>query len=361
MAECKHQHYVPKFYFKLFSEKGIVEVYDVRDKKFHPGSCKDLCAEDWFYSTDAQMEKCFSRMELDFSKILNKIIDSTDINQLSDKEYYLLLLFLVFQNARTAKGKDLSEDFVNYFIQDSFKDLLRKNIGKLPWITENFIEYYQMPTILAPSHAIAIMSSLETGALLISDLKPIILINDTEMEFIFSDSPVVLYNSFFNDKDGSGSSGIQAHGLQIFCPLNSKTMLMLYDSKYYSFKKDSNNIVSITSESDVYALNALQFFNCRKWIFFTDKTHSTSIGALHSRLDDFINDDYYGIDKYSIQDPSGLGREFVITYKKDIDYTLTGKLSFMFFKFPTKIVSPFNFRDDRLVHLAKQKSQNFGI
>lgn len=135
--------------------------------------------------------------------------------------------------------------------------------------------------------------------------------------------------------------------LQIFCPLNSKTMLMLYDSKYYSFKKDSNNIVSITSESDVYALNAIQFFNCRKWIFFTDKTHSTSIGALHSRLDDFINDDYYGIDKYSIQDPSGLGREFVITYKKDIDYTLAGKL--------------FNFRDDRLVHLAKQKSQNFGI
>lgn len=116
------------------------------------------------------MEKCISRMELDFSKILNKIIDSTDINQLTDKEYYLLLLFLIFQNARTAKGKDLSEDFVNYFIQDSFKDLLRKNIGKLPWITENFIESYQMPTISGPSHAIAIMSSLETGALLISDL-----------------------------------------------------------------------------------------------------------------------------------------------------------------------------------------------
>jgi hypothetical protein len=124
MAECKHQHYVPKFYFKLFSQRGIVEVYDVWDKQFHPGSCKDLCAEDWFYSTDAQMEKCFSRMELDFSKILNKIIDSTDINQLTDKEYYLLLLFLIFQNARTAKGKDLSEDFEKMIKNPSKKESL---------------------------------------------------------------------------------------------------------------------------------------------------------------------------------------------------------------------------------------------
>jgi hypothetical protein len=361
MAECKDQHYVPKFYFKLFSKSGIVEVYDVRDKQFHPGSCKDLCAEDWFYSKDAQIEKCLSRMEQDFSIILNKIINNTNINQLTDKEYYLLLLFLVVQNDRTAKGKELSEDYVNFFIQDSFKDLLKKNTGKLPWITENSFETDQMPAISGPIHAIALKNSLETGPLLLSDLTPIILINRTEMEFIFSDSPVVLYNSFFNDKDGYRSSGIQAHGLQIFCPLNSKTMLILFDSNYYSFKKNQCNNIDVTSESDVDALNALQFLNCIKWIFFTDKTRTKSIGAQHSRLDKSINDDHFGIEKYSIQAPSGLGREFALTYKKDIDYTLAGSLSFMFFKNPKKIVSPFNFRNDELVYLAKQKSQNFGI
>lgn len=354
MAECKRQHYLPKFYFKLFSKRGFVEVYGVRDKKFHPGSCKDLCAEDWFYSKDAQIEKCFSRLEQDFSRILNKIIDINDINQLTDREYYLLLLFLVFQNARTAKGKELAEDFVNYLIQDLYKDLLKKNVGKQPWITENFIETHQMPTISGPSHAIALMNSFETGALLISDLTPIIFINNTAREFIFSDSPVVFYNSFFNHRDGSGSSGIQAHGLQIFCPLNSRKMLMLYDSRYYSFKS-STNIVCITSESDIDAINSLQFFNCREWIFFADRNQSKTIELLHSGLENFINDDYYGMDKYSIHDPSGLNKEFVLTFKKDIDYTLAGRLSFMFFKFPTKIVGPF--RDDKLVRFAEQKGR----
>lgn len=361
MTECKNQHYLPKFYFRLFSEKGVVEVYDLKDKVFHPGSCRDLCAEEWFYSRDAIIEKNFSALETVFSRILHKIIDNKDTNALTDKEYSCLLLFLVFQNARTAKGRELSDDLSNFLFQESSKELLRRNIGKKPWITEEFIRTHPMPTISGPSHAISLMHALNSSAVLISDLKPVILINNTGRDFIFSDSPVVLYNSFFNNKDGTSSTGLQAPGLQIFCPLNSKIMLMLYDSKFYNFKNFSNDTVNITLDSDIDALNTLQVFNCREWIFFIDKIQSTAIAAQYSLLENRINNDYYGIERYSIPDPSGLGRDFVIFYKKDIDYSLAGKLSFMVFNTAVGAVNPFGFRDNRLVQLAEQKSKNLKI
>lgn len=361
MAECKNQHYVPKFYFRLFSEKCVVEVYDLNDKIFHPGSCKHLCAEEWFYSRDPAIEKIFSALESVFSRILHKIIDNEDINVLKDDDYSYLLLFLVIQNVRTAKGKELSDDLSNFLFQEFSKALLQKNIGKKPWITEEFVKTHPMPTISGPSHAISLMISLNSSAILISDLKPVILINNTGRDFIFSDSPVVFFNSFFNDKDGTGSTGLQAPGLQIFCPLNSKTMLMLYDSKFYSFKNCSNNKVCITLESDIDALNALQFFNCREWIFFINGTQSAAIDAQHSLLEDHINSDYYGVDWYTIPDPSGLGRDFVMSYKKDIDYSLVEKLSFIDFNSTVGAVNPFGFRDDRLVQLSEQKSKNLKI
>lgn len=361
MTECKNQHYLPKFYFRLFSEKGVVEVYDLKDKVIHPGSCRGLCAEEWFYSRDSIIEKNFSALEAVFSRILHKIMDNKDTNALTDKEYSCLLLFLVFQNARTAKGRELSNDLSNFLFQESSKELLRRNIGKKPWITEEFIRTHPMPTISGPSHAISLMHALNSSAVLISDLKPVILVNNTGRDFIFSDSPVVLYNSFFNNKAGTGSTGLQAPGLQIFCPLNSKIMLMLYDSKFYNFKNFSSDIVKITLDADIDALNALQFFNCREWIFFINKTQSTAIATQYSLLENCINNDYYGIEQYSIPDPSGLGRDFVIFYKKDIDYNLAGKLSFMVFNTAVGAVNPFGFRDNRLVQLAELKSKNLKI
>jgi hypothetical protein len=360
MTAGKRQHYVPRFYCRGFSGRDAVEVYDLKDKRFYSAGCNNICVEDFFYSRDTLIETGpLSTLDAECSRVFNKLCSSRDLAGLTKEEYHLMRFFLIFQNSRTAKSKKDSEDYVNSFFKEISKDLLKKNIGKFPWLTEEYIETHEMPTISGPTHLIFLSKALSTGSLLISDLVPLILKNNTGMDFVFSDAPVVFYNSFFNDKNGQGSTYSTSPGLQIFCPLNPKTMLMLYDPKFYNFDNTHDHIVEITSERDINALNALQYFNCKECIFFVDNSHSqkSAISTLHASLEDSIKDSFFEIETFSLPGgPSGLGRDFILSGKHDINYTLS--LSFMVFNpdvgpVGTPLDDAQPFRDYRLVQKAK--------
>jgi hypothetical protein len=57
MAEQKKQHYIPRFYFKLFSpNKRSIEVYNLKSKNAYSGSYRKLCAKNYFYSKRGEVE-----------------------------------------------------------------------------------------------------------------------------------------------------------------------------------------------------------------------------------------------------------------------------------------------------------------
>jgi hypothetical protein len=60
-AKQRH-HFLPKFFFRLFEEEGHIEVYDIIEKRFHPGSCKDLGFIRNFYEYPT-IEKEFSDID----------------------------------------------------------------------------------------------------------------------------------------------------------------------------------------------------------------------------------------------------------------------------------------------------------
>lgn len=70
-------------------------------------------------------------------------------------------------------------------------------------------------------------------AFAISDLLPCFLINKTEFPFVFSDTPIVLYNTSFSQMRNRGVLGWQSQGLQVFYPLTPSVCLMLYDADAY--------------------------------------------------------------------------------------------------------------------------------
>jgi hypothetical protein len=128
------------------------------------------------------------------------------------------------------------------------------------------------------------MYSALANAILISDLKSILLINSTDQNFIFSDKPIIIYNKYFCDKRQYLINGFASPGLQIFCPLNSKVMLVLYDDKFYNFGDRSTDKILIDKGSDIDSLNSLQFLNCYENIFFSDSDQGKSIQSLYSML-----------------------------------------------------------------------------
>jgi hypothetical protein len=171
------------------------------------------------------------------------------------------------------------------------------------------------------------MSASLLSPILISDLKPLLLINTTDLDYIFSDAPIILYNAFFYGRDSSRINCFASNGLQIFCPLGPKVMLLLYDDRFYSFKNEANGKLIVSSVSDIDSINSLQFFCNEEDIFFSDINQSDHIKAMHSVLEDQI--DTEGVKETWIIFPSSYGQDIhMCGYSRtNIDYEL--KLSFM--------------------------------
>jgi hypothetical protein len=127
---------------------------------------------------------------------------------------------------------------------------------------------------------------------LIADLYPIILINETDEFFITSDNFICLYN--YVKFKTYGTLGLQSPGLQIFCPLNEKIVLLLVDSEFYRLELDEEQngtgIVHVDKSSDITAINKLQILNCDQSIICSPKTEEKYLQKIHSEAKPLFRD-----------------------------------------------------------------------
>ena len=327
MTEGKRQHYVPRFYFRFFSEDGInIEIYNIKRKEGFRGPFKHICSENYFYSKNLELEKNLSKIEERLTSVIKKLIEDKDLSKLTTQEHFFLCLFITFQYTRTKMEKIISKQLTNLFVEFAVKPLIRSDIGlKKKGITKEEID--DLKITHPKDHLLKISYGL-MDAPLIMNLKAVLLVNRTEKDFVFSDAPVVFHNTFFNQERNYGTTGFQSPGLQIFCPLNNKTMIMLFDENFYEIKHDSNHIVIVESESDIDSLNALQFFNCYENIYFSNKNQLRYIKNLHSKLPDSIKKREIKSEILKLPPrQDGTYSEIFHTFTSSIDYKLT--LSFM--------------------------------
>jgi hypothetical protein len=115
---------------------------------------------------------------------------------------------------------------------------------------------------------------------LISDLNFYIIRNHTDYPFVFGDSPVVFYNTYYQNVKDRGVLGWQTPGLQIFYPLNSDTVLMLIDDQSYGGWYNRGLFVDLVKRSDVSQLNALQLHHSYNSVYFADENDKEYIYEL---------------------------------------------------------------------------------
>jgi len=343
MPAYKKQHYVPQFYLKKFAINNKIQVYNLNSKNINLMNCKDVCASDYFYAKMAEVERGVSQLEDAGNRIITDIIKLGSLSKLTSQNYCILLYFLAFQYSRTLRGKQEASQyfdgiythFFRYFVENNAEKFKKEGIDP---------EYLKRCSIKVNGavHAFAIKSIMERGPLLIRDLTPILFLNNTKRDFVSSDNPIVLYNSFFNNPSGhflypcNSTTGLQSPGLQIFWPLDTKHMLVLYDENFYNFRTKLNEPVNIRLKEDVDALNSLQFFNCSNNILFADISQEANVRMLHSKYECLITHEYHLIDTIRRTKSNGHESEIVINYTKDIDYSLL--LSFMYFNMNAKAV-----------------------
>lgn len=279
-TDKKNQHYIPKFYLRNFSYQGNkkqIGVFNIVNELFiQRGKLKTQGSKNFFYGIDGVIEDTLSNIEDHVSQTLKNIISTNILPRKISKEHFDLMTFIALTDMR------------NPVRINGIKSMFTEMANRLKELDPNV---QTEKFFLEVTHEEAIRISLSTTleiAEITADLDYKLLVNGTNKPFITSDYPAVKYNQFLESKKWPGSkTGYGTTGLQIFFPLNSNIVLVLFDPSIYKVGYKKQNILKITDPNDVDRINILQFINCFDTIFFDEKVTEHYIKNLHEQSKKF--------------------------------------------------------------------------
>lgn len=203
---------------------------------------------------------------------------------------------MMFQYTRTKNIKQKTENLKDLFFENYIKLYLKSEFAvKNPNIDSSILDKIKLD--INGLHSNSILMGL-TSPITIADLGIALLINETKKDFIFSDSPVVLHNTIFNNLKNAGTRGFASKGLQIFYPLNNELMLMFYDSGVYEILTHNIYNIKIKSEKEINKINLLQFIYSDQNLYFSRSNQSNYVTKLFSEIRGKIKKWKVGINIY---------------------------------------------------------------
>lgn len=321
MAENKKQHYVPKFYLKLFSNNQSnthVKIFIKSTNKIIPyGDLKNQAYENYFYGKDTKIEKEFSKIEDEVSRIISDIIEFKKLPKPQISDYKTLWLFTFLQNSRTKFSADETNEMIDQTLKTIFKNdkRFKDKIDEVKFGYDN-------PVLLN-------LDTLINTILVTKDLKCKLIINQTKKPFVTSDNPIILYNQFLEQRNHQfGKCGLASKGLQVFYPLNPELALIYYDKKVYKIGFRKRNYVETFNEKDIESLNILQFLNSDKVIYSNEKASDFYLETLMTKSSKFNTSRGSDINEYPEKtNDDGTSSVILHNQKKDLETNL--KLSFI--------------------------------
>lgn len=292
MPTNKNQHFVPQFYLKQFSSnssrKGI-NLFNLSSTKYISGaSISGQAQKDYFYGRDLNIEKAFQAQEKIAPKIIKKITENNMAPAINSSDHYHLLEFVVFLRLRTACVAEQAKRSADKIIELA----TTKSVEFASGIRED--EFPLSSLTLDALHSAVLAMPL------VFDLNYKIFVNSTNIPFITSDHPVILYNQFLkNRRQGDGNIGFACKGLQILLPLSPRYLIVFFDGGVYKVGSKKNLFVSLGSNSDIESLNFLQCINANQNLYFNQDVSEPQIRKLANKSLVFRKDLSVGVEEIS--------------------------------------------------------------
>lgn len=257
MAEHKEQHFVPRCHLKPFATDATgraICIYNIKSEALiSSASLRGQCAKSYFYGRDLEIERQLQTLEGQYAAIVRAIEKgqppSTDeLNYLRD---FALLQFL--RTDQAARRQILMQhDFANLVFENSPE---------------------QRPDDFTSEEAVRLaLKDFSSYAALISDLKVVVVKNDTQFPFATSDDPAILVNRFYAQRLGPrwNSFGLSNAGVQLYLPLTPYHVVCGYDGDIYTCPDRHQNVIVLKKQSDVFAINKLQYLKSAHNVYFFD-------------------------------------------------------------------------------------------
>ena len=323
MPKHRKQHYVPRFYLKGFSLDGkSINIWNLQRRlKIHSANLKNQCSKDYFYSKQLDVEEALGKIEGEMAKILKIVKKCRVLPPLGSLEHFVIVLYVLMQYGRTK----YSADAANEMHDKVMKHLLRP-MAEARGIS---IDEVMIGIEDVPRYSLA---QFTLGYPLLLDLDYTLLTNNTVVEFVTSDNPVVFYNQLFSFRNFGSNTGLAEKGLQIFFPIGPKDVLLFCDANVYTIGKRSRRIVEVKNPKDIYEINTLQMCSASSNLYFRDE--ALDIESLHRKASRFRRQKKASIGVFSGGETKDYRDELVSMSWVDVKTNLT--LSFLRLKRSTK-------------------------
>lgn len=312
MPQNKKHHYVPIFYLKGFSKDGkSICLYNIKNKiKIDTANLKNQCYKDYFYGKDLTVEHALGITESTVSAILLKVDRAGILPPPRSPDHLILILYILIQYGRTVYAADSLDEMTDKIMKQVYG----------PMAEEKGIDLNKVNIGLANVSQYSLSLTTQTYPLVL-DLEYKLLRNCTGEKLITSDNPVVLYNQFLSFRKGCSNTGLASKGLQIFFPLDSKQIMLLYDSAIYRVGSDKKIVIDINYNKDIYNLNTLQMCSASENIYFEDDTYNTE--ALHLKAMPFMRNKKTDIKVFPQYENDSRKSELLMTSKEDVRTNLS--------------------------------------
>lgn len=263
MSKVKNQHFVPRFYLKRFSRNQIEKSINIflpdRSKFVEGGSIADQASRGFYYGKDGVVENNLSALEGKWSSTIKSFSKENFPDSLSER-HNNFLEFVCYTDFRNPFRADQIEELSK--IQGAGVRALHKVMKEEKVLeSEKFIVSAQEQ--VRQNKVMESLQNAERAVSIISDLKMKLLVNNSPRPFLTSDFPIVQYNQYFEKLSKRHIPfGLGSWGTQIFIPIDSKQVALLYDSERYLVGNHKDDFVLVTNSKDVDQINVLQYQNC---------------------------------------------------------------------------------------------------
>jgi hypothetical protein len=257
----KNQHYVPQFLLKNFSSRGrkFIWAYDKKEKysiknQIKERPIKKVASEEYFYDKNenneiGSYEYALQQAEDATAPIIEKIIETKNIIDLSEDERKTLSFFIILQNLRT-KGQLLQTETSMETLSKQLKDeanIVVPNIdSKKIWFSmlEKSTSFYKIL------------------------MNKVWMLSESNNSFLISDNPVTLQNTT-DISEIRGTLGLESFGIEIYLPLSPSLTLCLFCEKLFENSGyNKKYIPNLTCEPEnVENINSLQIAYSERFIF----------------------------------------------------------------------------------------------
>lgn len=256
-----NHHFVPQFYLRCFSaDGGSIALHNLKSPRtIYKASIKSQCQKHHFYGKDDAGEKALANLEGYVATLLREIVESKKAFTPFSFQHIHLVFYIATQYARTLDAEHVVNDYTDAF----WKSYLKRKLA-----AEGEKQNLETVRIVNTNAIFKVMSVYMQAYPLLLDLKQLILVNRTKNGFITSDTPVVFYNQYLEDRKPMSNTGMQSAGLQIMFPVTPQVYLILCDPFPYGTGRRRLETIEVTADSDVEQLNRLQLLSAWENVYF---------------------------------------------------------------------------------------------